>query len=161
MRNQASAIESNWPLLIPPLLALLDDASTTYKIRGCAALTTFLAKVPSKLIERTGLGEVFQEALTPCLLYLPELTPEPESLQLLSVVYPTLLSLVRTRFADTRDQRSKQKALDHIFRYGILKGYAQAGENVRIAEFLMRNMTNLMNEMGISSSSHLKVCYTN
>lgn len=139
---------------------MLDDASTTYKIRGCAILTIFLKKVRPKLLGRTGLGEVFQEALTPCLLYLPELTPEPESLRLLTVVYPTILSLVRTRFADAKDQRSKQKALDHIFRFGILKGYAQAGENVRIAEFLMRSMTNMVNEMGVASSRHLKVCYT-
>ncbi|KAL8793699.1 MAG: hypothetical protein Q9195_003748 [Heterodermia aff. obscurata] len=109
------------------------------------------------LLERTGLGEVFQEALTPCLLYLPELTPEAESLQLLSAVYPTLLSLIRTRFPEARDQRSMQKTLDHLFRYGILKGYAHAGDNVRIAEFLVRRMTDVVNEMGMASCKHLKI----
>ena len=114
--------------------------------------------MPPGLLERTGLGEVFQEALTPCLLYLPELTPEAESLHLLSTVYPTLLSLTRTRFAEARDPASKYKTLDHIFRYGILRGYAQAGANVRIAEFLVQRMTNMVNEMEMASAKHLKVC---
>ena len=103
------------------------------------------------------MGQVFQEALTPCLLYLPELTPEAESLQLLSAVYPTLLSLVRTRFPEAKDQESMQKTLDNLFRYGILKGYAHAGDNVRIADFLVRRMTDVVNEMGIASCKHLKV----
>lgn len=156
--EQARSIESNWPLLIPPLLALLDDASTAYKIRGCSLLTTLLRTVPPQLLERTGLGEVFHEALTPCLLYLPALTPEAESLQLLNAVYPTLLALIRTRFPLAKDHGSKQEALDQILRYGILKGYAHAGENVRIAEFLVTRMTDLVTEMGIASCKYLKVC---
>ena len=152
-------MENNWPLLIPPLLALLDDAATSAKIRGCSILTTFLGKVPPKLLERTGLGEVFQEALTPCLLHLPELTTESESLQLLSVVYPALLAVIRVRFAGAKEQRLKEKALSNIFRYGILNGYAQAGENVRIAEFLVQKMADLIHEMGFASCSHLKVCH--
>ena len=50
-----------------------------------------------------------------------------------------------------------QKSLDHLFRYGILKGYAHAGDNVRIADFLVRRMTDVVNEMGIASCKHLKV----
>ena len=156
---QALSTENNWPLLIPPLLALLDDASTAYKIRGCSLLTTYITTIPPQLLERTGLGEVFQEALTPCLLYLPELTPEAESLQLLSAVYPALLSLVRTRFPEAKNQESKQKTLDSLFRYGILKGYAHAGDNVRIADFLVRRMTDVVSEMGIASCKHLKVYF--
>ena len=95
----------------------------------------------------------------PCLLYLPDLTPEAESIQLLDAVYPTLFRLIRIRSPKAKDQGSKQKALDHVFRYGILKGYAHAGENVHIAEYLMRELTDMVNEMGIASCKHLKVCH--
>ena len=128
-----------------------------YKVRGCSLLRRLLEIVPSQLLERTGLGEVFQEALTPCLLYLPELTPEAESLQLLNAVYPSLLALVRSRFPQAKQQVLKQKALDQIFRYGILKGYAHAGENVKVAELLVRKMIDLVKEMGVSSCKHIKV----
>lgn len=150
-------IEANWPLVIPPLLTLVDDGSTYYKVKGCEILTRFLAIVPSNLLERTGLGEVFQEALVPCLLYLPTLTTEEESLVLLDSVYPTLIVLIRSRYPGHVNQKSKLEALDKIFRTGILKGYTHAGEQVKIAELLVRHMSSLMVEMGISSVKHLKV----
>lgn len=109
------------------------------------------------MLECTGLGEVFQSALMPYLLYLPTLTPEKESLQLLSAVYPTLIALVNARFAEETDLASRTKAFDQVFRYGVLKGYAHAGENVRIAEFLVCRSTDLIKEMGIASMKHLKV----
>ena len=157
IRNQASQTESNWPLLIPPLLALIDDPSTTYKIKGCELLSMFLRIAPSQIVERTGLGEVFQNALMPCLLYLPTLTPEEESLQLLSAVYPTLIALVNARFVEDKDRASRTKTFDQLFRDGVFKGYAHAGENVKIAELLVQTITNLVNEMGTTSVKHLKV----
>ena len=152
-----SAVEANWPLIIPPLLALIDDSSTACKVRGCSLLKVFLKTVPSQLLERTGLGEVFQSAIMPCLLYLPSLTPEEESLQLLGAVYPALLALVRARFDGAKDKVLKQKALDSIFRYGILKGHVHAGEHVKIAGFLVQRIRDLEEEMGIDSCKHLKV----
>ena len=158
---QATMIETNWPLVIPPLLALVDDGSTHYKVRGCEGLTRFLNTVPAGLLERTGLGEVFQEALTPCLLYLPTLTAEEESLGLLNSIYPALVTLVYTRYPGDTKQEPRIKALDKIFRIGILKGYAHAGEHVKIAELLVRHMTSLINEMGIFSVKYLKVSSEN
>ena len=117
----------------------------------------FLTLLPPGLLERTGLGNVFQSALIPCLLHLPSLNPEEESLQLLGAVYPALLALVRTRFDSAKDKALKQKELDAIFNYGILKGYAHAGEHVKIADFLVRRMIDLIEEMGIESCKHLKV----
>ena len=49
------------------------------------------------------------------------------------------------------------KAFDQILRYGVLSGYAHTGEKVRIAEFLVKRITDLVNEMGIASVKHLKV----
>ena len=155
--HQASQVEANWPLIIPPLLALIDDASTPYKIKGCELLTTFLKVAPSQILERTGLGEVFQNALMPCLLYLPTLTPEEESLRLLAAVYPTLIELVKARFGGEKDRAARMKAFVQILQYGVLKGYAHAAENVRIAELLVQRITDLINEMGIASVKHLKV----
>ena len=112
---------------------------------------------PSQVIERTGLSEVFQNALMPCLLYLPSLTPEEESLQLLAAIYPTLTALVNSCFAGAKNRGPRMKAFDQIFRNGVFKGYAHAGQNVRIAEMLVNNAMDLVNEMGIASVKHLKV----
>jgi hypothetical protein len=101
----------------------------------------------------------------PNLLYLPSLTPEEESLELLGGVYPALVALVRARFGDgegggeegKEGRGGRQKALDEVFRVGVLKGYAYAGENVRVAEFLVGRMGELVREMGVESCKYLKV----
>lgn len=150
-------METNWPVIIPPLLALIDNTWTPNKLRGCELLAVFLEGCPAALLQRTGLGEVFENALTPYLLYLPTLVTETECLQILGAVYPTLIALNRARYLDDKDRGLKLKGLDRIMREGVFKGYAHVGEKVRIAEILVKQMTILIKEMGISSTKHLKV----
>lgn len=153
----APLVESNWPLIIPPILTLLDDASVECKIRGCESLLSLLKKTHSSLLERTGLGEVFRNALLPLLLYLPTLTPEEESLSLLEVVYTTLIELARARHPADGQRHLRLKTLDQVFRYGILQGYSHAGEHVKIAELLVQKTTSMVHEMGIHFVKHLTV----
>ena len=150
-------MQANWPLIIPPLLTLIDDSSIKYKAKGCNFLAIFLEKCPSLLLERTGLGEVFENAVTPCLLYLPSLTMESESLEMLKAAYPALISLTLVRFPGGKHQAAKIKALDRILRNGVLKGYAHAGEHVEIGKFLVNEMMVLVKELGANSVKHLKV----
>ena len=154
---QETTVEANWPLVIPPILTLMDDESTECKIKGCELLTTFLGVIPPLLLERTGLGQVFQEAHMQCLSYLPSLTTEGESLQLLGAVYPTRLSLVHARFPGTGMSSGRTRVLDSIMRTGILRGFAHAGENVKIAELLVKQASFIVDGMGIESIKHLKV----
>ncbi|KAL8850638.1 MAG: hypothetical protein Q9221_004424 [Calogaya cf. arnoldii] len=152
----AALVEKHWPLIIPPLLTILDDVSITLKVRGCQLLNILLHVVPASLLERSGLGEVFHDTLMPCLLFLPSLTPEEESIPLLNATYDTLLALTLTRYQTAGTNPLKVKTLDGIFRYGILKGYTHAGEKVRIAELLMKKSTDFVNAMGIYCVKHLK-----
>ena len=137
---------------------MIDDTAVTYKVKGCNCLMVLLRVCPATLLERTGLGEVFENAVMPCLLYLPSLTEEAESLQMLRAAYPALIALALTRFPDEKDRTARMRALDRILRQGVLKGYAYAGEHVRIAELLVQQIVKLVNEMGIESVKHLKVC---
>ena len=150
-------MQANWPLVIPPLLALIDDTSTKYKVKGCNCLTMFLQQCPSLLLERTGLGEIFENAVMPCLMCLPSLTEEEESLELLKAAYPSLMFLAFVRFPDEKHQAAKVRALDRILRNGLLKGYAQAGEHVKIGKLLVNEIATVVKELGIDSVKHLKV----
>ncbi len=117
----------------------------------------FLQKCPSLLLERTGLGDIFENAAMPCLMSLPSLTEEADSLQLLKAAYPALISLALVRFPGEKHQPARVKALDKILRNGILKGYAYAGEHIKIAELFVSEMAVLVNELGVESVKHLKV----
>ncbi|MCJ1439364.1 hypothetical protein MMC27_008756 [Xylographa pallens] len=151
-----TTIQEHWPLVIPPLLAILDDEAIDNKIKGCEMLITLLNITPSLLLQKTGLGEVFQDALIPYLSYLPSLTSEEQSISLLDAVYPTLLLLLRARYPGPDSTAEKTAVLDQMVRMGILDGFSHAGEYVKIATVLMNRLSDLVNEMGIMSVKHLK-----
>lgn len=154
-------MEDNWPLIIPPLLTLIDDETTAYKSKGCELLTVLLKATHPDFIQRTGLGEVFQDAVMPCLSYLPTLTPETESLHLLGAAYPALIALAHVRYPkDGEDLKQKTRFLGRILRQGVLKGYVHASEHGKIAELLIVQIAVLVDEMGISCVKHLKARMT-
>lgn len=58
---QPGEIEDLWPLLLPPLLAYLDDYDAKNKLVGLSLLDALLAKVDASLLRRTGVGKVFEK----------------------------------------------------------------------------------------------------
>ncbi|KAG8527457.1 uncharacterized protein KY384_007609 [Bacidia gigantensis] len=153
-------IEAVWPLIVPPILTLIDDTSIKYKIAGCSDLAVLLQMRPFAMLNRTGLGEVFEDAVMPCLMYLPTLEKEVDSVALLKEAYPAIIRLGCERFPTTEHQDLRMRSLDRIMRYGILKGYAHAGEYARIAEVLITQVIELVKQMGIHVVRHAKSTLT-
>ncbi|PLB51207.1 hypothetical protein P170DRAFT_355037 [Aspergillus steynii IBT 23096] len=92
-------LEAHFPLLVPAILTLIDDDSLPFKIRGCHLASDLLIPISgskSDILRRTNLSSVFEDAIRPCLLSLPSITPEDESIELLSAAYPALLSVLKT-----------------------------------------------------------------
>ncbi|KAI9724125.1 MAG: hypothetical protein M1812_000844 [Candelaria pacifica] len=171
LNSDEALVEKHWPMMIPPVLTILDDDSPEIKARGCELLDTLLKITPPALLERTGLGQVLTDAVMPCLLYLPTLTPEAESTRLLSAAYPALITLARARFLPPTHQMALSKAsrdpdrisnervkyFDEILRKGVLGGYRHAGEHVKIAELLVGQIAVIVAQMGIYAVKYLKV----
>jgi hypothetical protein len=154
---QESMFHQNWHLCIPPLLTLLDDPSTVVRVRGLHILSDLLRRMPSKVLQQTGLGEVFEDAVMPTLLFLPELTPVEESVSLLTSAYSALSSLGEVRYPNKEERSNKMKFLDRIMRQGVLQGFIHSGDNVRIAELLVKEVATLFDSMGIHAVKYLKV----
>lgn len=99
--QQKKTIESHFSLLVPPILALLDDDDLTLKKTGCGflqVLCNHIVRCESTILERTGLTKVFEDSLAPNMHLLPSLTPEEQSLDILASLYPTYRSLVNASF---------------------------------------------------------------
>lgn len=100
--ERANALDAHFPLLVPPILSLIDDDEVICKAQGCALLeqfTSYLANGQrSNLLERTGLADVFIDALVPNMSLLPTLTPEDESMLVLGALYPAFRALITARF---------------------------------------------------------------
>lgn len=148
---------NNWHLFIPPVLTLLDDPSTPIRLSGMTALSELLDKVPPRMLEQTGLGDVMEEAMIPTLSFLPTLTPVDESLLLLHAAYDTLLKLTDVRFGDEKSRQKRQKVLDKLLREGVLHGMNHCHQNIEIIRLLLTVMEKLIHRMGIQTIKHLKV----
>lgn len=156
----ASLVEKNWHAIVPPLLSILDDVDTEYKAQGCELLNLLLDKTPPSLLKRTGLGEVFEEALMPCLGYLPTLTPEDQSARLLSVAYPALLSLsavLENPSTAQNPQNPSQRInlLDTLVRKGVLMTFTYCPEHAKITTVTTTNLSAILNLLGLDSVKHI------
>ncbi|TVY54403.1 hypothetical protein LCER1_G003877 [Lachnellula cervina] len=144
----------NWHLFPPPVLTLLDDASTHFRATGSHLLSAFLPHLTSKLLKQSGIGEVFEDALLPTLLYLPNLTPVDESLRLLSGAYGALDMLCDVRYEV--GEKARIELLDRVMRMGVFMGYHHASEHPAIVQLLLERTRILVEKMGIHAVKHLK-----
>jgi hypothetical protein len=172
-------VKESWHLFVPPILTLLDDPSTSIRHRGLLTLTSFLPKLTARLLTQTGLDSVFEDAITPTLLYLPNLTPLEESLLLLPAAYAALFTLCNVRYplppsSPASDsnlnpnpkekekvkaaeiERERLKFLDRTMRDGIIQGYTHASTHPAIVEILVQQLRTLVQKMGVHSVKHLK-----
>ncbi|EFX03905.1 hypothetical protein CMQ_833 [Grosmannia clavigera kw1407] len=150
--SDSALVGRHWSLFTPVLLALVDDADTDVRARGLVLLRVFVDRLPDggRLLRQTGLDSVLAEAVLPTLLFLPRLTPEEESLQLLDPAYDALLAIA------AKGSTSTSTLFDRILRDGILAGYFHASEHVRVVEVLARQAGRLVEAMGIAATKHLK-----
>ena len=93
----------------------------------------------------------------PCLMYLPTLTKEADSILLLEHAYPALLTLACNRFPENRQQPFKFKALERVMRYGIIEGFAHAAGYVKINEIFVKNVSIIAKLLGMHVVKTLKV----
>ncbi|KAK3306936.1 uncharacterized protein B0T15DRAFT_484174 [Chaetomium strumarium] len=152
-------IATHWPLFIPVLLTLVDDSATPVRSQGLLILSDFLSKFPDKTLHDTGLAKVFEDAIFPTLAFLPSLTPEDESVQLLGPAYRALLGLANKQPLVGKDgvrREPKNSLLDKMLREGVFTGYFHAKDHVRIVELLCQQMAEILKEMGVHAVKHLK-----
>ncbi|GAB1319043.1 hypothetical protein MFIFM68171_09253 [Madurella fahalii] len=152
-------IAQHWPLFIPVLLTLVDDSTTPIRRRGLQIAAEFLAKLPDKILQNSGLAKVFEDPIFPTLAYLPSLTPVDESVQLLVPAYNALLVLANKQPAAGKDgvpNGPKNSLLDKILREGVFMAYFHAKDHIRIVEVLCQQTAAILSQMGIHAVKHLK-----
>ncbi|KAF2121512.1 hypothetical protein BDV96DRAFT_483998 [Lophiotrema nucula] len=157
-------IETNWGLLIPPILKMMDDVDLKWKAKGCDLLTLLLKSTPSAVLSRTGLGKVFEEELWPLFTYLPTLTPEQDSVALLERVFPAMTALADVLYPPPSQpptsslSTARERFLDRLLRDGILAPlwHAQPASYPRLATMLLSHLPPLLQAQGINSIKHLQ-----
>lgn len=109
------------------------------------------------MLRDTGLGDLLQQSFFPILSFLPSLTPEDQSLQLLTSAYPAIIELGRAQFDREQDEPERRHLLGKLLRDGIFLGYWHASQNERIVEILMKSCRVVVQNIGLAATPYLKV----
>ncbi|EPS36093.1 hypothetical protein H072_10467 [Dactylellina haptotyla CBS 200.50] len=148
------SVEQNWHLIVPPILTTLDEGDVLSKSHACGILERVIASVGSDFLNRTGLGSVFEEAISPCLHFLPPITPVNHSIKSFRAAVATSVALSKHRYSGP-DEGMWYKALDKILRGGPFYGMTYAGENVSMVELFLQETKTLVKLLGVRSVRHL------
>ncbi|KAK6499753.1 hypothetical protein TWF481_010109 [Arthrobotrys musiformis] len=148
------SLEQNWHLIIPPILTTLDEGDILSKAHACEILDRVIRSVGHDFLSRTGLGSVFEEAISPCLHFLPPLTPINHSIRSFRAGVAALMGLATHRYAGVDDDMW-YKAIDKILRDGVFHGMTYAGENVRMVEVFLQETGIIVGVLGVSGVKHL------
>ncbi|GBE79126.1 hypothetical protein SCP_0203230 [Sparassis crispa] len=112
--TESEVYERLWHLTIPPVMTLLDDYETRYKLRGIEIVADMLKKVPKGLLYRTGVDALLFSSLKTCLTFLQN----PETPDLIRSAVRTALQLVLLTTSPDTMQRFNQ--LCEILGNGII-----------------------------------------
>ncbi|THC99981.1 hypothetical protein EYZ11_000560 [Aspergillus tanneri] len=172
-------LEEHFPLLVPAILTLIDDDSLPFKTRGCNLVSRLLIPIQdskSDILRRTNLSSVFEDAIRPCLLSLPTITPEDDSISLLSAAYPALLSILKTNAQNSftiPPQISKELYISRItktLRENLIPSFHHISSTnttfssasfssfpyPRLSTVLLNHMSHILLDLGIHTTKYLQ-----
>jgi hypothetical protein len=143
-------------LVIPPILILLDSSYANVRTRGAAILSNILQCIDESIFAKTGLAEVIWTAVIPNLSSLPSVMDLEESVALLKVTYPALITLARL-WHPSLPQRIP--LLDKLVHDGVIYAMLYSGDKLKIVQVELEALEMIVKEMGIYFVKHLKVCH--
>ncbi|KAJ5811518.1 CCA tRNA nucleotidyltransferase mitochondrial [Penicillium riverlandense] len=167
-------IEADFPFLVPTILALTDDTSLLFKTKGCHLLTQLLSPIrenKSDILRRTNLASVFEDAVTPCLLSLPTITPEDASLKLLGVAYTALRALFQTAYNPDTNNEAYTTRMTKILRANLISSFHHISSSTptsistttsasfpypRLSTFLTEQIAVWVSELRIHTTKYLQ-----
>ncbi|CAG8216980.1 unnamed protein product [Penicillium olsonii] len=171
-----SDFEAHFPLFVPTVLAMIDDNNLPFKTEGCLVLSQLLQAIQaseSDILRRTNLTSVFEEAVTPCLLSIPTITPEDRSLKLLGAAYPALLDTLQTAYKGPSQSSQNREAytngLANILRSNLISSFHHISSSTpasgstaasfpfpRLSAFLLEKISLFISELGIHATKYLQ-----
>ncbi|KAM3067202.1 hypothetical protein ACMFMF_009702 [Clarireedia jacksonii] len=165
-----------FPLLIPPILTLLDSPSNSIRRNTLTLLPSLFPKLSGTLLTQTGLASVFQDALLPICLSLPSLTPLEDSVRLIPLAYGALWALGSVLFEDrvlslenassnsnskeTEHQKPKQKDRTKfytlILHQSVLPSFLSTIDSPKLLLILLPALSTLVRQLAIYTVKYLK-----
>ncbi|KAI5829782.1 hypothetical protein K523DRAFT_320316 [Schizophyllum commune Tattone D] len=146
------AYEDLWHLIIPPVMTLLDDYQSAYKLRGIVVVRDMLARVPAGLLKRTGVAALLQTSLNKSL----GVTEGPHAPAILREASAAILSLVAlTTVEGSRERFDQLCALLGDGVIGTTWTYASREKDVMLAS--LQALPAVVDALGVGAARYLRV----
>ena len=117
-------------------------------------LSNILERIDESILAKTGLTEVIWSAIFPNLTSLPPITDLEDSVALLRVTYPTLITLAKLWHPSLPE---RIPLLDRMVREGVIYAMLFSGVKLKVVEVELESLESLIHEMSIYFVKHLKV----
>lgn len=159
--------QDNWPLILPPLLALLEDSTPLYRLLGSRILVTTLLKSKSTsslvgtLLLKTGVATLFRQKLEANLTFISTklsaalLQSSAEALIQLTqaTTMDTHLSLHLPRNAVLDGGKERFEHWSKLMEEGVIRVWAYAPTLVSSLDDVLLNLETNADENGIESDT--------
>ncbi|GHJ84554.1 hypothetical protein NliqN6_0956 [Naganishia liquefaciens] len=110
------------PMILPPLLILLDDYKSSYRIRGLQILPAFL-RIPPHVLHRTGIAQLLLRSIQHSI----SLHPAPPEPPLLEASLQRLIDLLHVLYpAGQGKEAEAAKQIEEAVEKGVINGWAYA-----------------------------------
>lgn len=151
---EGSELKNHWWIISPTILNILDDHEGPIKLKGVELLSLLLTKIDDDYLKLTGLTDIFYDAMSPLLSYLPKLTPTAQSCLILEKTYPVMIQL----FSKTPDYKDR---LIKLLNSGVYQSINTVRDNFEILPILVDQITNIVKILEITTVKCLpRLLYT-
>ncbi|KAJ7490315.1 hypothetical protein B0H11DRAFT_2156580 [Mycena galericulata] len=152
---ESSAYEELWHLVIPPIMALLDDYEARYKLMGVRITAVMIEHVPSSVLKRTGVDSLLLASLNRSLTQLQS----PVTPVLLPAAISTSLSLIQLMTSVGSADRFDQ--LCALLGDGIIGSvWPYASDRLEALLASIEALPAVVETLGVGSARYLKVLVT-
>ncbi|RUS22960.1 hypothetical protein BC937DRAFT_94306 [Endogone sp. FLAS-F59071] len=144
-------IDALLPLLVPPILTIIDDWDVRYKTTGITLLRHILRQTDPALLAKMGLGDVFLEAVSTCLTYVndPDL-----HIPLLRESFPCILELIHALYPTGSEKYVT--LYERVLVDGVLNGLKFAGDKLVFRQVLVEQVESVYEGLGAVGVRYLK-----
>lgn len=176
--TRKKSLEEAFYLLVPPILHQIDDSELQYKQCGLECLRILcdtLVVVESDILRKSGLMDVFLDAMKNGFTLLPSLMEEEDSIVMFQAIYPAWRTVVKARFqglVDVKEQNSQSitelqlrvRYLHMLFRHSLLYGlnHLSVGGGLgttsypKLGRFFVSQISWIFTDLGIEAVAGLK-----
>ncbi|KZT60838.1 hypothetical protein CALCODRAFT_480483 [Calocera cornea HHB12733] len=144
------SFQDMWPLLVPPIMTMMDDWQPQYRIKALRIVDNLLERADAQLLKRTGIDTLLFTSLENSFSQLH--TPETPRL-LFEAIRCYILLTSRVTAPDSEERFNR---VSDAISKGVLNAWSYAGNDLATMQSAAEALALLVRELGIGSVRFLK-----